>query len=32
MNKDLTFPINDHEFKDENGAIVREIENLVGLY
>ena len=30
MNKDLTFPINDHEFKDGNGAIVREIENLVG--
>ena len=29
-NKDLTFPINDHEFKDGNGAIVREIENLVG--
>ena len=29
MNKDLTFPINDHEFKDGNGAIVREIENLV---
>ena len=30
MNKDLTFPINDHEFKDGNGAIVREIENLIG--
>ena len=30
MNKDLTFPINDHEFKDGNGAIVRKIENLVG--
>ena len=30
MNKDLTFPINDHEFKDGNGAIVREIENFVG--
>ena len=30
MNKDLTFPINDHEFKDGNGAIVREIEKLVG--
>ena len=30
MNKDLTFPINDHEFKDGNGAIVREIESLVG--
>ena len=30
MNKDLTFPINEHEFKDGNGAIVREIENLVG--
>jgi HAD superfamily hydrolase (TIGR01450 family) len=30
MNKDLTFPINDHEFIDGNGAIVREIENLVG--
>lgn len=30
MNKDLTFPINDHEFKDGNGAIVLEIENLVG--
>ena len=30
MNKDLTFPINDHEFKDGNGAIVREIENLGG--
>ena len=30
MNKDLTFPINDYEFKDGNGAIVREIENLVG--
>ena len=30
MNKDLTFPINDNEFRDGNGAIVREIENLVG--
>ena len=30
MNKDLTFPINNLEFKDGNGAIVREIENLVG--
>ena len=30
MNKDLTFPINEHEFEIGNGAIVREIENLVG--
>ena len=30
MNKDLTFPINDFEYKDGNGAIVREIENLIG--
>ncbi len=30
MNKDLTFPINDLEFKDGNGAIVREIENIIG--
>ena len=30
MNKDLTYPINDHEFKDGNGAIVRKIERLVG--
>ena len=30
MNKDLTFPINDFEFKDGNGVIVREIENLIG--
>ena len=30
MNKDLTFPINDYEFEDGNGAIVREIESLVG--
>ena len=29
MNKDLTFPINDVEFKDGNGAMVREIENLI---
>ena len=29
MNKDLTFPINDFEFKDGNGAIVREIEGLI---
>ncbi len=30
MNKDLTFPINDREYKDGNGAIVREIEDLIG--
>ena len=30
LNKDLTFPINEHEFKDGNGAIVKEIENLIG--
>ena len=30
LTKDLTFPINNLEFKDGNGAIVREIENLVG--
>ena len=30
MNKDLTFPINDFEFKVGNGALVNEIENLIG--
>ena len=30
MNKDLSFPINNFEFEVGNGAIVREIENIIG--
>ena len=31
LNKDLTFPINEFEFEEGNGAIVKEIEKLLDI-